>query len=87
METDGDEFEAGVTGREAHFCQLEENKFAERGLPGTTLQSELMRELLSPSDEVAFFLKLKARRKPPVGPGERGEYFLPVPMPACLGGI
>lgn len=37
VETDGDEFEAGVTGREVHFCQLEEMKFAERGLPGTTL--------------------------------------------------
>lgn len=37
VETEGDESEAGVTGREAHFCQLEEKKFAARGLPGTTL--------------------------------------------------
>ena len=63
---DGDIFDAGVTGREAHFVQENaDSLFATTGLPGAVLESELRRELFSPSGNVPFFLKLKARNKPP----------------------
>lgn len=58
----GDKFEAGVTGREAHFGQGEISDKA--GLSRAALGSELRRELLSPSETGFFFLKLNDGRKP-----------------------
>lgn len=67
MDTEGDKFDTGVTGREVHFFQEKVDKIlAKTGLSGEALGSELRRELLSPSAAMGFFLKLKARRKPAV---------------------
>lgn len=66
METEGDKFVAGVTGREVHlFHESADLRLAIIGLSGAVLGSELRRKLLSPSDKVPFFLKLNPRKMPP----------------------
>ena len=67
VDTEGDKFDAGVTGREVLFFQDRLDMIlAKTGLSGAALGSELSKELLSPSAAVSFLLKLRARRKPAV---------------------
>lgn len=66
METEGDEFDACVTGREEDLSQEKADfKLTRIGLSGAACVSELSRELLSPSVAEAFLLKLKPLRSPP----------------------
>lgn len=64
--TEGDKFDAGVTGSEVHLFQENAALILVRiGLRRDVLGSESKRELLSPSGTGPFFLKLKHRKKPP----------------------
>jgi hypothetical protein len=66
METDGDKFDAGVTGREVHlFHENADLRLVIIGLSGAVLGSELRRKLLSPSGAVPLILKLRPRNMPP----------------------
>lgn len=63
--TDGDKFDAGVTGSDVHLCQKDgDGKLAILGLSEPVLLSGVRRKLLSPSAMIPFFLKLKPRKKP-----------------------
>jgi hypothetical protein len=67
VDTVGDKRDAGVTGRDVDLFQdRPDTRLAKTGFSGAALESEHRRELLSPSVAVGFFLKLKARRNPPV---------------------
>lgn len=64
--TEGDKFDAGVTGREVHLFQENgDTELAIVGLSGALLGPELRRELFSPSGWLPFFLKLKPRKRLP----------------------
>jgi len=62
--TEGDRFDAGVTGREVHLFHAISDMEAILELSEAVLGSELSRLLLSPSPTFPFLLKLKARKKP-----------------------
>lgn len=64
VETEGDRFDAGVTGREVHLFHAASDMEAILELSADVLGSELRRQLRSPSAPFAFLLKLKARKKP-----------------------
>lgn len=64
VETEGDRFDAGVTGREVHLFHAISDMEAILGPSAAVLGSELRRELLSPSATFPFLFKLKARKKP-----------------------
>lgn len=66
METEGDNLDAGETGREVHLFQENADfKLVRTGLSGVVLGSGIRRELFSASRRTVFFLKLKPRKKPP----------------------
>lgn len=64
VETEGDRFDAGVTGREVHLAHAVSDMEAILGPPEDVVGSELRRKLLSPSATFPFLLKLKARKRP-----------------------
>lgn len=64
--TDGDKFDAVVTGIDVHLFQLNgDGKLAILVLSEPGLPSRVRRELVSPSATMPFLLKLKPCKKPP----------------------
>lgn len=94
VETEGDKFDAGVTGRDVHLFQAD-LRLAITGLSGAVVGSDLRRKLRSPSGMTLFFLKLKPRNKPPddgLPLHKSWEWIKPLPLllvpkPIGLGGI